>query len=113
MAPHTPITRQHLTDPEGAAIADLIAQARRVMARVLQRKTVDALSVQAARSILEHYEAKPAISATIHGPVVLTWGTPSPSLTPLAPSSTSSMTPGPSNGHGPASSSVIDDLESL
>ena len=100
-------------DPEGTAIAALIGQARSVMWRVLHRSKVDALSVQAARSVLEHYEAKPSISATITGPVVLTWNTASPSPTPLARSKESSTKPGDDNGHEPVSSSVIDSLENL
>ena len=107
------MTRESLLDPEGTEIAALIEQARSVMWRVLHRSKIDALTVHAARSILEHYEAKPSISATITGPIVLTWNTTSPSPTPLARSKESSTRPGDDNGHEPASSSVIDSLENL
>ena len=70
-------------------------------------------SIHAAKAILDHYEAKPLLSATIHGPVILTWNTESPSPTPLALSSESSTTPGSDNGRGQPSPSVTDDLESL
>ena len=107
------LTRQALLDPEGFEISQLLDLARAVMRRVLLRRRVDGLSVQAARSVLEHYEAKPMLSATITGPVILTWNVASPSPTPLAPSSESSTMPGSDNGHAPASSSAIDSLENL
>jgi len=94
-------------DPEGAYIAQLVALARAVLAKAMRKQ-----NVQAARIILEHYEAKPSISATIHGPVILTWAS-SPSPIPIAHSRESSTTPGDDNGHGPQSSSVTDSLESL
>ena len=83
------------------------------MRRVLLRRQVDGLSVQAARSVLEHYEPKPTISATITGPVILTWNSASPSPTHPVPSSSSSTTPGDDNGHEPLSSSATDSLENL
>ena len=113
MSKRLPLTRQALLDPEGFEISQLLELARAVMRRVLLRKRVDGLSVQAARSVLEHYEPKPTISATITGPVILTWNSESPSPTPLALSSESSTTPGGDNGHGPGLPSVTDDLESL
>ena|SRR3990167_821532 len=108
-----PVSREQLLDPEGFEISQLLELARSVMRRVLLRRRVDGLSVNAARSILEHYEPKPTISATITGPVILTWNSESPSPTPLARSSESSMTPGDDNGHGPVSSSATDSLENL
>ena len=108
-----PITRQQLLDPEGFEISQLLDLARSVMRRVLLRRRVDGLSVQAARSVLEHYEPKPTISATITGPVILTWNSESPSPTPLGLSAESSTTLGDDNGHAPVSSSATDSLENL
>ena len=107
-----PVTREALLDPERTEIQRLVELAQAVLRRVLLRRQVDHLSVQAANSILANYQAKPAIQATIHGPVVLTW-TDSLSPTPLARSSESSTTPGSDNGQERASSSATDSLESL
>ena len=81
----------------------------------LQDKKLRPLNVKCAEIALDHFDPapKPSITATIHGPVILTWSNESPSPTPPVLSSESSMTPGDDNGRGPASSSVIDDLESL
>ena len=57
---------------------------------------------------------KPLIQAVVQGDLHVAWQLPSsPSPTALAPSSLPSTTPLPANGHGPASPSVTDDLESL
>ena len=107
-----PITREALLDPERTEIQRLVELAQAVLRRVLLRRQVDHLSVAAANSVLANYQAKPAIQATIHGPVVLTW-TESSFPTPLALSSESSTTPGSDNGRERASSSATDSLESL
>ena len=109
------ITRQALLDPEGEKVRYRTGLAWRVLERVLRRRTADALSVRAAEITLDRYHpaARPTIQATVHGPIVLTWNDGSPSPTPLALSSESSMTPGDDNGRGPASSSATDSLESL
>lgn len=108
MSKRLPITRQQLLDPEGSAIQALLDLARAVMYRHLRKN-----NLQAAKAILEHYEPKPSIQATIHGPVVLTWTDSSPSLTHPVLSNESSTMPGADNGREPQSSSVIDSLESL
>ena len=113
MSKRLPVSRQQLLDPEGFEISQLLDLARSVMRRVLLRRRVDGLSVNAARSILEHYEPKPTISATITGPVILTWTDSSPSPIRLGLSAESSTTPGDDNGHGPVSSSATDSLENL
>lgn len=57
---------------------------------------------------------KPLIQAVVQGDLHVAWQLPSsPSPTALAPSKPSSTTPSPTNGHGPASPSATDDLESL
>lgn len=89
-------------------MAALIETAREVMRKHLRKN-----SLLAAKAILEHYEAKPSISATITGPVVLTWNSTSPSPTPLALSSGNGMKRGESNGHGAVASSATDALENL
>ena len=87
---------------------------RKILQGVQSRKLTP-LTVKCAEIALDHFDPapKPSITATIHGPVILTWSEPSSSPTPLAPSSESSMTPGDDNGRGPVSSSAIDSLESL
>ena len=81
----------------------------------LQEKKLTPLGYRCAVTTLEHLDPapKPIIQATVHGPVILTWQTTSPSPTALVPSAESSTTPGDDNGHGPVSSSAIDSLENL
>ena len=109
------ITRQGLLDPEGAEVAYRTGLAWRVLEIILRRRKPDALSVRAAEITLDRYHpaARPAIQATVHGPIILTWNDGSPSPTLPALSSESSMTPGDDNGRGLASSSATDSLESL
>ena len=81
----------------------------------LQQRKLTPLGVRCAETTLDHFDPapKPLIQATITGPIILTWSSESPSPTPLARSSESSMTPGADNGHERVSLAVTDDLENL
>ena len=113
----SPITRAAMDDPERFILEErrkiILPKAWRKILQGLNQKQLTALGVQCARIAFDQLDpvAKPSLSATIHGPVVLTWMSPSP--TPLAPSSESSTTPGDDNGRAPASSSVTDSLANL
>src|SRR3990167_708218 len=110
MSKRLPVSRQQLLDPEGFEITRLLDLARAVMRRVLLRRRIDTLSVQAAAKILEHYEPKPTFSATINGPVVIRWDLSSPEIPPVsARMELRSMSSDGSNGS--AFSSVIEDGE--
>ena|SRR3990167_210423 len=79
MSKNLPITRQQLLDPEGAYIQQLLSLARNVLAKAMRRN-----NVQAARIILEHYEPKPILHATVNGPVVIRWDLSAPEILPVS-----------------------------
>ena len=114
-----PVTRARMDDPEAAILeqrrALILPLAWKKIYQGVKSGRLTPLSVRCAQIALDHLDpvAKPSLSATIHGPVVLTWLSPSSSPTSPVPSSASSTTPGPDNGHAPPSSSAIDSLENL
>ena|SRR3990167_3513771 len=113
-----PLTKLEMDDPEAWILQErrkiILPLAWRKILQGLKEKPFTALGVRCAQIALDHLDpvAKPSVTATIHGPVVLTWAS-SPSPIPIAHSRESSTTPGDDNGHGPQSSSVTDSLESL
>src|SRR3972149_133537 len=61
MSKRLPVSREQLLDPEGFEITRLLDLARAVMRRVLLRRRIDTLSVQAAAKILEPSAPKPTL----------------------------------------------------
>lgn len=75
-----------------------------------------AVGVKAATALLDRIEPTPkaVVQAAVQGTLIVQWATPeSSSPTDRALSRPSSIAPLLSNGHGPVSSSVTDDLGSL
>ena len=103
-------------DAEDFQVKEIRGWGWQQIARILaDPRTPRRLRDRAAGRILDRSDPIPRalVQALVQGDLSITWALPSSSPTPLAPSKPSSTTPLPGNGHGRASPSAIDDLESL